>query len=69
MFGKKKSSINEETVMKALSTVILTSMLARMLQDYTFELPADQMGMEPDVGVVVSPKPGLRLTATRQTIG
>jgi hypothetical protein len=29
----------------------------------------DRADMEPDVGIVISSKPGLRLTATRQTIG
>ena len=54
---------------KALSTIILTSMLARILQEFRLELPSDQTDMEPDVGIVIRPKKGLRLTATRQTNG
>ena len=43
-------------------------MLARILQEFRFELPSDQMELEPDVGIVIRPKDKLRLTATRETI-
>jgi cytochrome P450 len=53
---------------KALSTIVLTTMLAGILQDFRLELPTDQTGMESDVGIVIRPKKGLRLTAMRQMI-
>ena len=52
---------------KALSTILLTSMLARMLQEFRFEPSSTQTDMEPEVGVVIRPKNSLRLIATRET--
>ena len=54
---------------KALSTIILTSILARILQEFRLELLPNQTEVEPDVGIVIRPKNGLRLFATRDRIG
>ena len=54
---------------KALSTIILTSILASILQEFRLELPPNQTEAEPDVGIVIRPKNGLRLYATRDRIG
>jgi cytochrome P450 len=50
---------------KALSTIILTSMLARILQEFRLELLADQTKVEPEVRVVIRPANGLPLVANR----
>ena len=54
---------------KALSTIILTSILARILQEFRLELLPSQTDVEPDVGIVIRPKNGLCLFATRDRIG
>ena len=51
---------------KALSTIILTSILACILQEFRLELLPNQTEVEPDVGIVIRPKNGLRLSATRE---
>jgi cytochrome P450 len=53
---------------KALSTIILTSILARILQEFRFELPPDQEAVEPQVGIVLRPKNALQLIVTRHRI-
>jgi cytochrome P450 len=53
---------------KALSTIILTSILARILREFRLALPPDQSAVEPEVGIVIRPKNGLRLFATRHKI-
>jgi cytochrome P450 len=52
---------------KALSTILLTSIVARILQDFRLALPEGQTGVEPEVGVVMRPKNGFRLVATRHS--
>ena len=47
---------------KALSTIILTTMLACILREFCVSLPPDQPDVEPVVGIVVSPRSDLRLT-------
>jgi cytochrome P450 len=54
---------------KALSTILLTSILARILREFRLELPPNQPEVERDVGIVIRPKNGLRLLATRHRIG
>jgi len=54
---------------KALSTIVLTSMLARIVQDYRLELATNPTDMEPEVGIVIRPNKGVRLTVMRDTIG
>ena len=49
---------------KALSTIILTSILARILQEYRLRLPSKSMKVEQDAGVVMRPKNGLPLFVT-----
>jgi cytochrome P450 len=51
---------------KALSTILLTSILARILWEFCLELPPDQPEVERDVGIVIRPRSGLRLFATRR---
>ena len=53
---------------KALSTIILTTMLAGILRKFRISLPPDQPDVEPVVGIVLSPRSDLRFTvrATRQ---
>ena len=51
---------------KALSTILLTTILARILQEYRVELPSDQTELQPNVSVVMKPQSGLRLLATRR---
>ena len=53
---------------RALSTILLTSILARILQDFRLECPADQTELKPHVGIVISPSNGLPLVATRDSI-
>lgn len=50
---------------KALSTIILTSILARILLEYRLQLPSNSMEVEQDARVVIRPKNGLRLLVTR----
>jgi cytochrome P450 len=54
---------------KALSTIILTTILARILQEFRLELPSDQLELEPDVGIVLRPKEDLQLLVTRHQDG
>jgi cytochrome P450 len=49
----------------ALSTIILTSMLARILQEFRVELAPHQEDIEPEVGIVIRPKHGLQVVVTR----
>ena len=50
---------------KALSTIILTTMLACILQEFRVSLPPDQPDVKPVVGIVVSPRSDLRLIVRR----
>ena len=50
---------------KALSTIILTTMLACILREFCVSLPPDQPDVEPVVGIVVSPRSDLRLMVRR----
>ncbi|MHB8865233.1 MAG: cytochrome P450 [Pirellulaceae bacterium] len=50
---------------KALSTIILTTMLACILREFCVSLPPDQPDVEPVVGIVVSPRSDLRLNVRR----
>jgi cytochrome P450 len=50
---------------KALSTIILTTMLARILRESCVSLPPDQSHVKPLVGIVVSPRRDLRLVVIR----
>lgn len=50
---------------KALSTILLTSILASILREYRLQLPSNPMDVEPDAGVVIRPKNGLQLLVTR----
>jgi cytochrome P450 len=50
---------------KALSTIILTTMLACILREFRVSLPPDQPDVEPVVGIVVSPRSDLRLNVRR----
>ena len=54
---------------KALSTIILTSILACILREYRLGLPSNSMPVEQDARVVIQPKNGLRLTVTRYSTG
>jgi hypothetical protein len=40
-------------------------MLARILKEFRVELPPHQEDIEPEVGIVIRPKIGLRVIATR----
>jgi cytochrome P450 len=50
---------------KALSTILITSMLARILRQYTVELGTEQAELEAEVGIVVRPKESVQLHVTR----
>jgi len=50
---------------KALSTIILTTMLACILQEFRVDLAADQPDVKPHVGIVASPKSDSGLIVTR----
>ncbi|MHB8903175.1 MAG: cytochrome P450 [Thermoguttaceae bacterium] len=50
---------------KALSTIILTSMMASILQEFRLEILPEQAKMVAQVGVVMSPSNDLRLIAKR----
>jgi cytochrome P450 len=54
---------------KALSTILLTSILARILREFRIELPIGQTDVEPEVGIVLRPKIGLQLSVTREEAG
>ena len=54
---------------KALSTIILTSILARILREYHLQLPSNSMKVEQDAGVVMRPKNGLPLFVTLHRTG
>lgn len=54
---------------QALSTILLTSILARILQEFRLELPSDQPSVEPEMGIVMKPKSDLRLLVTRRPTG
>jgi len=53
---------------KALSTIILTSILAHVFRAFRIALPSDQVDFEPDVGIILKPKNSVRLLVTRQEI-
>lgn len=50
---------------KALSTILLTSILACILQEFRLEFPSDQPALEPDMGIVMKPRSDMRLLVTR----
>ena len=50
---------------KALSTIILTTVLACILREYRVTLPSDHPEVKPEVGIVIRPGGDLRLIATR----
>ncbi len=54
---------------KALSTIILTSILACILREYRLGLPPNPVPIQQDARAVIRPKNGLRLTATRYSAG
>ena len=49
----------------ALSAIVLTSILARILQEFQLELPASHTEIVPEVRVVIRPTNGLPLVANR----
>ena len=50
---------------KALSTIILTTILACILREYRVTLPSDHLDVKPEVGIVIRPGGDLSLIATR----
>ena len=50
---------------KALSTIVLTSILACILNDFGLRIPADQTAVEATVRIVMRPSASLRLLTTR----
>ena len=50
---------------KALSTIVLTTILACVLQEFRVSLTLDQPDWRPDVGIVVKPRSDLGFTAER----
>jgi len=52
---------------RALSTIIVTTILACILQEFQLELPHGYADMEPEVRIVIRPKGGLPLIANRRT--
>ena len=51
---------------RALATIILTSILARILQEFRLELPIGQTEIASQVGIVIKPANGLPLTVRRR---
>lgn len=53
---------------KALSTIIVTSILAPVFREFRLELPGGQMDLEPEVGIVLKPRGRLGLIVTREGV-
>jgi len=53
---------------RALSTIVLTSILARILQEFRLTLPSAHFGIDPEVRVVMRPANGLPIIANRNNL-